>query len=181
MTRPSLPAGGQQARKVRQLVAVQIGNQADAHALGGGALDVEPVARVRAVTRPVSRPDEGIDQVLPALVDEDRNGSAADVVEPGAGENDSRALSQGLTVCWSEDATSMRRLPRVERTWLATISRSSASSSPGRTSAMPAASTATRAAAATGRNQRAARRGAMLAAPGSAALKRAASEDGAAW
>src|SRR2546422_4968366 len=86
MTRPSLPAGGQQARKVRQLVSVQVGNQADAHALGGGALDVEPVARVRAVTRPVSRPHEGIDQVLPALVDEDRDGTAADVVEPGAGE-----------------------------------------------------------------------------------------------
>src|SRR5256885_9244603 len=86
MTRPSLPAGGQQARKVRQLVAVQSGDQADAHALGGGALDVEPVARVRAVTRPASRPDEGIDQVLPALVDENRDGTAADVVEPGAGE-----------------------------------------------------------------------------------------------
>src|SRR2546425_11789012 len=86
MTRPSLPAGDQQARKVRQLVSVQVGNQADAHALGGGALDVEPVVRIRAVTRPASRPDEGIDQVLPALVDEDRDGMAADVVEPGAGE-----------------------------------------------------------------------------------------------
>src|SRR5438093_11620624 len=86
MTRPSLPAGGQQARKVRQLVSVQVGDQADAHALGGGALDVEPVARIRAVMRPASRPDEGIDQVLPALVDEDRDGMAADVVEPGTGE-----------------------------------------------------------------------------------------------
>src|SRR2546428_11298026 len=86
MTRPSLPAGDQQARKVRELVAVQIGDQADAHTLGGEALDVEPVARIRAVMRPASRPDEGIDHVLPALVDEDRDGTAADVVEPGAGE-----------------------------------------------------------------------------------------------
>src|SRR3989454_8098735 len=83
---PSLPAGGQQARKVRQLVAVQIGDQADAHVFGGGALDVEAVARIRAVTWPASRPDEDIDQVLPALVDEDRDGMAADIVEPCAGE-----------------------------------------------------------------------------------------------
>ena len=67
--------------------------------------------------------------LLAALVDEHRDRPSARVVDAGAGEriallaaksatggeNGSRALSHGFTVCWSEEATSIIRWPSVAR------------------------------------------------------------------
>src|SRR6266853_764329 len=77
--------GGDQPGEIAELVAVEIGYQPEAHAVLGEALDVEAVVR-RHLLRLLrfDRPDEHVDHVLAALVDERRDGSPADVIEPAA-------------------------------------------------------------------------------------------------
>src|SRR5258707_2004654 len=72
---------GEKAGEVVELVAVEIGHEPEAHAAAREALDIETVARQRLL-RLLFRggPDEYVDHVLAAPVDEHRDGLPADVI-----------------------------------------------------------------------------------------------------